>query len=119
MLKAFNKLLYNYEVGKLLIARFLLDLLDHYTPQAPIKSINIFGLKIKFPLLIFRQNFNTINNNLYVNDSKMQPYSIFKYHHYKDLCILELLLYQYYRLILVVKCEQKQERDYKFDDTHI
>ena len=48
----------------------------------------------------------------------MQPYFIFKYYYHKDLCFLQLSLYEYYRIVLVVKHKRKQKRDYKFDDIH-
>lgn len=53
LLKAFNRLSYDCEVSRLLVVRFLLDLLNHYTPNALIKLINVFVLKTKFLLLIF------------------------------------------------------------------
>ena len=69
-------------------------------------------------LLISRQNFNTTNNIEYVNNSKVQPYSIFKHYYYKSFHFLQLFLYEYYRVVLVVKHKRKKEKDYKFDDTH-
>lgn len=41
LVKAFNKLLLDFEVSRLLVARFLLDLLDYYIFDALVKSINI------------------------------------------------------------------------------
>lgn len=97
---------------------FLLHLPDYYTLNALIKSSNNFVLKNKFSLLISRQNFNTINDIIYVNSDKVLPYFIFEHYFYKDLCFLKLSLYEYYKVISVVKREQKQEKDYKFDNTH-
>lgn len=77
-LKAFNRLLYNCEICGLLVVEFLFDLLDHYTLNALIKSINIFVLKAKFIMLISRQNFNITNNVIYVNNGKIPSYSIFE-----------------------------------------
>ena len=118
-LKAFNKLLHDYEVSKPLIARFLWDLPNHYTPNALVKLINISMLKTKFPLLISGQNFNILESIAYVNSIKMQSYSIFEHYHHKSLCFMQLSLYKYYRIVLVVKRERKQEKDYKFDDIYI
>lgn len=80
LLKAFNSLLHNCEVNKLLVAAFLLDLPNHYTSNALVKSINLSILKTKFPLLIFKQNFNTSNNIAYVNNGKVQSYPIFEHY---------------------------------------
>ena len=71
LLKAFNRLSYNREVSRLLVAGFLLDLPDHYTPNAPIKLINLFVLKTKFPLLISRQNFINTDDIACVNGGKV------------------------------------------------
>ena len=118
LLKAFNRLSYNRGVSGPLVAGFLLDLSDHYTPNAPIILINLFVLKTKFLLLISRQNFNTTNDVARVNGGKVRPYSMFEHYQYRGLCFLQLSLYEYYRVILVVKSGQKQREDYKFDDTH-
>ena len=97
---------------------FLLDLLDHYTSNILVKSINISLLKTKFLLLISRQNFNTTNNIAHINGGKVQPYSIFKHYHHKDLCFLQLFLYEYYKIVSIDKHERKQDKDYKLDDTY-
>lgn len=77
-------------------------------------------LKAKFPLLISRQNFNTTNNNVIcVNGGKIRFYSIFEHYSYTGLYFLQLFLYKYYRVVFVVKREQKQKKDYKFDNTVI
>lgn len=106
-LKVFNKLLHNCEVSKLLVVRFLLDLLDYYTSNFFVKLINILVLKIKFLLLIFEQNFNTTNDVVYINSYKVQPYFIFRHYYYKSLCFLQFFLYEYYKAVLVVKYERK------------
>ena len=64
--------------------RFLLDLLDYYTPNASVKLINISMLKDKFLLLISGQNFNTTNNVARVNRDKVLPYFMFKYYSHKS-----------------------------------
>ena len=46
LLKSFNRLSHNCEVSRPSVARFLLDLSNHYTPNAPMKSNNISMLKI-------------------------------------------------------------------------
>ena len=73
LLKILNRLSHNCEGSGPLIAGFLLHLPDHYTPNALVKSINISMLKTKFLLLIFGQNFNTINNIACVNGGKCNP----------------------------------------------
>lgn len=107
LLKTFNRLSHNYEVSGPLVAGFLSDLLDHYTPDASIKSINFSVLKNKFLLLISKQNFNTTNNIAYVNGGKVPPYSIFKYYFHTGLGFLKLSLYEYYKVVSVVKYEHK------------
>ena len=117
-LKAFNRLSHNRKISRPMVAGFLLDLPDHYTPNTPIKSINISVLKNKFLLLISRQNFNTINDIAHVNSGKVSPYSMFEHYSHKGLYFLKLSLYEYYKVVSVVKRECKQEGDYEFDDTY-
>lgn len=80
LLKAFNRLSHDCEVSRPLVAGFLLDLLDYYTPNTSDKLINLFILKAKFLLLISRQNFNTNNDITYVNSGKVQSYFMFKHY---------------------------------------
>lgn len=40
-LRVFNRLAYNQEINSLLVASYLLGLLDHYTLSNNIKSINL------------------------------------------------------------------------------
>ena len=54
LLKIFNRLSHNCKVSRPLVAGLLLDLSDYYILDTPVKSIDIFVLKDKFPLLIFR-----------------------------------------------------------------
>ena len=90
LLKAFNKLSYNYKVSGPLVVRFLLDL---PTSNASVKSINISVLRDKFSLLISGQNYNTTNNVACINDGKIPPYFIFEHYSYRGLCFLKLSLY--------------------------
>ena len=101
-----------------MVTGFLLNLPDHHTLDAPIKSINISVFKDKFPLLISGQNFNTTNDIARINSGKILPYFIFEHYSHRGLCFLKLSLYEYYRVISVVKRKRKQEGDYKFDDTY-
>ena len=75
-------------------------------------------LKDKFLLLISGQNYNTTNDIKHINSGKVLPYSIFEHYFYRGLYFLKLSLYEYYRVLLVVKHKCKQERDYKFDDIY-
>ena len=84
-----------------------MDLPDHHTPNAPVKSINISILKDKFLLLISELNFNTINDVARINGSKVPPYFKIEHHSHKSLYFLKLSLYKYYRVVSVVKCECK------------
>lgn len=67
VLKVFNRLSYNCEVSGLLIAGFLSNLLDYYTPHCLVKTINIFILGMKFILLIFGQNCLNTNDIVRIN----------------------------------------------------
>lgn len=107
LLKAFNRLINNYKISRPLVVSFLLNLPDYYTFNSPVKLINIFMLKTKFLLLIFWQNFNIIDNVAHINSNKVQPYSIFEHYYYRSLYFLQLFLYKYYKVVLVVKREQK------------
>lgn len=94
-LKVFNKLSHNREVSGPLVAGFLLDLPDHFTPNASVKSINLSIFKTKFPLLIFRQKFNTNNDVACFNSCKVRTYFMFEYYQHKSLCFLQISLYEY------------------------
>lgn len=110
LLKVFKRLLHSYKVSKLFIGGFLLSLLDYYRFNFFDKLINIFVLKAKFPLLIFGQNFNTTNNVIYIKNSKVKSYFIFEQYFYQNLCFLQMFLYEYYKVVSVVKRKQKQEK---------
>lgn len=43
---------------------------------------------------------------------------MFEHYQHKILCFLQLSLYMYYKVVSVVKREQKQRRDNKFDNNH-
>lgn len=98
--------------------RFLLGLSDYYMSNTLFKSINISILKTKFLLLISRQNFNITNEIAYINNIKVKLYSIFEYYSCRGLYFFQLFFYKYFRLLLIVNCKCKQEKDYKFDDIH-
>ena len=51
-LKAFNQLFHNQKISGLLIASYLLNLLDNYSPKANLKTINIALLQAKFLLIL-------------------------------------------------------------------
>lgn len=50
-LKAVNRLSYNQEISGLLVASYLLNLLNHYFPKVIVKIINITLLQAKFSLI--------------------------------------------------------------------
>ena len=52
------------------------------------------------------------------NGGKILPYSMFEHYSHKDLYFLKLSLYEYYKVVSIVKLKRKQEGDYEFDDTH-
>lgn len=98
--------------------RFLLSSSDYYMSNTLVKLINISILKTKFLLLISRQNFNTTNDIVCINNIKVKLYSMFEYYFCRGLYFLQLFFYKYFRLLLVVNYKRKQEKDYKFDDIH-
>ncbi len=57
-LKAFNRLSHDREISRPLVASYLLNLSDHYSPKAIMKTINIALLQAKFSLILNGQNFN-------------------------------------------------------------
>ncbi len=57
-LKAFNQLSHDREISGPLFASYLLNLSDHYSPKAIVKTINIALLQAKFSLILNGQNFN-------------------------------------------------------------
>lgn len=71
LLKVFNRLSHNYKVSRSLLAGSLLDLLNYYTFNTLVKSINLSILKTKFLLLIFRLNFNITDDITFVNGGKV------------------------------------------------
>ena len=76
-------------------------------------------LKAKFLFLVSRQKFNTNNDVSSVNGGKIRPYFMFVPYSHRGMYFLWLSLYEYYRVVSVVKRERKQEGDYNFDNTHI
>lgn len=95
-LKACNQLSHNHEVNGLLVASYLLDLLDHYFLKAIIKSIKINLLKIKFPLIMSNQNFNQSNNIISINNNKVKLCLIYKYYAYCGLTFKKISIYEYF-----------------------
>lgn len=69
-LKAFNCLSHNWKVGDPLIASFLLGFPNHYSATAPVKTINIAILKIKFQLIVSSQDFNQSDDIVRVDDNQ-------------------------------------------------
>lgn len=58
ILKAFNQLFYNRKISGSLIASYLLNSSDYYSPKAIVKTINIVLLQAKFLLILDNKSFN-------------------------------------------------------------
>lgn len=117
-LKAFNRLSHDREVSGSLVASFLLDLPDHYTPKTSLKSINLSTLRAKFPLFLEGSDFSCTDDIVRVDGSKAKPYSMLEYYMHRGPAFRHICLYEYYRIVVVIKRHQKRDSDYKFDNTH-
>lgn len=95
-LKAFNCLLHDWKVNRLLVASFLFSFSDYYSLTAIIKTINIALLKIKFELILGGQDFNQLDNIIYVDNRKMRLYLIYKNYIYHSLVFQKLSIYKYF-----------------------
>lgn len=109
---------HNREVSGPLVASFLLDLLDHYSPKAVVKTINITLLKSKFLLILSGQNFNQSNDIVCVNGAKVRPCSMYEHYAHRGLLFENISIYEYFRFVFIVKRSQQQSTDYEFDKEH-
>lgn len=83
-LKAYNLLSHNREMSGLLVASYLLNLPDHYSPKAIVKSINIALMQAKFSLILDGQSFNQSDNIVHVDSTKVWPCLIYKHYAYRS-----------------------------------
>lgn len=90
VLKAFNQILYNWEVNELLVASFLLGFLNHHFSIVIVKTINIALLKTKFELILDSQDFNKLNGIMRINGRKIKPGLIYKHYIYCNLAFQKL-----------------------------
>ncbi len=83
-LKVFNQLPHDREIGRPLVASYLLNLPNHYSPKAIVKIINISLLQAKFLLILNGQNFNQSDDIVRVNGTKIRLYSIYEHYAYRS-----------------------------------
>lgn len=102
-LKAFNWLSHNCEVSGPLVASYLLDLPDHYSLKAIVILININLLKIKFPLILSSQNFNWLDDIIWVNSDKVRLCLLYKHYAHCGLAFEKVSIYEYFWYVFIVK----------------
>ncbi len=117
-LKAFNWLSHDQEISGPLVASYLLNLPDHYSPKAIVKIWNIALLQVKFLLILNGQNFNQLDNIVRVDGNKIRPYSMYEYYAYRGSALDKISIYKYLQFVSIVKRSQHQGDDYKFADGH-
>ena len=79
-LKTFNQLSYDRKISGLLVASYLLNLINYYSPKAIVKTINIALLQVKFLLILNDKSFNKSINIVHIDGIKIRSCSI--YEHY-------------------------------------
>ncbi len=94
-LKVFNQLSPDREISRPLVASYLLDLLDHYSPKVNMKTINIATLRAKFSLILNGQTFNQSDDIVRVDGTKIQPCSIYNHYAHCGSAFDKINIYEY------------------------
>ncbi len=115
-LKAFNRLFHDREMSGTLVASYLLNLPDNYSPMAIVKTINIALLEAKFLLILNSHNFNQSDDIVPINSTKIRPCSMYEHYAHRGSTFYRRSIYKYLRFISIVKQSQQQGGDYKFVD---
>ena len=102
-LKAFNQLSYNWEISRPLIASYLLNLSNHYSPKVIVKIINIALLQAKFLLILNSKSFNQSDNIVRIDDTKIRPYLIYEYYMHRGSTFDKISIYKYLQFVFFVK----------------
>lgn len=94
-LKAFNQLFHDREISRLLVTSYLLNLPDHYSLKAIIKTINITILQAKLLLILNGKNFNKSDDIVHVDGMKIRPYLMYKHYAHRDSAFDRVNIFKY------------------------
>ncbi len=117
-LKAFNRLSHDREIGGPLIASYLLNLPNHYSPKVIVETINIALLQAKFLLILNWQNFNQSDDIVRIDGINIRPCLMYEHYAHCGSEFNRISIYKYLRFVSIVKRSQQQEDNYKFADGH-
>ena len=102
-LKAFNQLFHDRKISGLLVASYLLNLPDYYSPKAIGKTINITLLQAKFLLILNGKSFNQSDNIVRIDGTKIQPCSIYEHYAHRGSAFDRISIYKDWRFFSIVK----------------
>ena len=94
-LKVFNQLFHDEEISGPPVASYLLNLPDHYSLKAIVKTINIALLQAKFLLILNSQNFNQSDDIVCVDSTKIRPCLIYEHYAYRGSAFDRISIYKY------------------------
>ncbi len=67
-----------------LVASYLLNLPNHYSLKAIMKTINVDLFQAKFLLILNSNSLNQSDNIMRINGKKIWPYLIYEHYAYRD-----------------------------------
>ena len=105
-LKAFKWLSYNRETSRFLIASYLLNLPNYFSPKAIVKTNNITFLQVNFLWILDGKNFNQSDHIVRVDDIKVRLCSIYKHYIYRSSAFIIISIYKYWQFVFIVKQSQ-------------
>ncbi len=85
-----------------LVVSYLLNLPDHYSLKAIVKTINIALLQAKFLLILNSQNFNQSDDIVHVDDTKIRPCSMYEYYAHRGSAFDRISIYKYLQFVSIV-----------------
>ncbi len=93
--KTFNQLFHDREISGLLVASYLLNLSNHYSPKAIVKTINITLFQAKFSLILNGQSFNQSDDIICVDGTKIRLYLIYEHYAHRGSTFNRISIYEY------------------------
>ena len=119
-LRAFNRLAYDREISRPLVASSLLGLPEHYIMPYDVKSINIGLLCSRFhEFAVDGYNQTRDRDNLVVLWQETNtPSSLLDHYSARRACLQNFCLYDYVWVINRILCKKCQPNDIKFADYH-
>ncbi len=105
-LKAFNWLSHDWEIRGPLVGSYLLNLPDHYSSKAIVKTINIALLQVKFLLILNGQNLDQSDTIMCVDGTKIRSCSIYEHYTHRDFAFDRISIYEYLQFVFIMKCSQ-------------